>query len=287
MRSRTHMAAWLAAALCVSVPVVGSAQTPPYTPRDTETRTQPSARPQAQPAARPAAESPAIDPGTMTALNRMAAYLKTLKAFQVEADITKEEVLTDGQKVQFGGVANMVVERPNRLRLDVSSDRQQRLFLFDGQTFTVYASKMKYYAQVPAPGTIGQLIERIEQKHEVELPLVDFFRWGEDEAMLGDITHAKDMGPSVIDGVTTQHYMIRQDGLDWQIWIQTGDFPLPRKVVLTTTTDEARPQYTAIYKWNLAPSFNEGSFTFTAPEDAKMIPMGEVPTELEPREEGR
>ena len=252
MRSRSHVAAALMAALCVSVPVVGDAQTPPTTtPRyDTDTRSQPQPRPQAQPTAQPAAatqpEPPAIDPATMTALNRMAAYLKTLKAFQVKADITKEEVLVDGQKVLFAGVADMVVERPGRLRLDVNSDRQNRVFLFDGKTFTVYAPKMKYYAQVPAPNTIGQLIEQIEQKYELELPLVDFFRWGEDEAMLGDITAARDMGPSVVDGVTTRHYMIRQEGLDWQIWIQTGDFPLPKKVVLTTMTDEARPQYTAV-----------------------------------------
>ena len=37
---------------------------------------------------------------------------------------------------------------------------------------------------------------------------------------------------------------------------------LPRKLVITTKTDEARPQHAVVYTWNLAPSFNEGAFTF-------------------------
>jgi hypothetical protein len=275
MRYRAKVAAIITAAVCVSAPGAISAQEPTLTPRQAGT-----------PVAT-ASEPPAIDPATMTELNRMAAYLQTLRAFQVKAEITREVVLENGQKIQFTSVADMVVQRPNRLRLDVNSDKQNRLFLFDGQMFTVYAPKLKYYAQAPAPSTIGELINRVEEKYELELPLVDFFRWGIDKSMLEDVTAARDMGPSVIHGVTTRHYAIRQEGLDWQIWIQTGDFPLPRKVVLTTTTDEARPQYTAVYDWNLAPSYNEGSFDFTAPEDAKKIPLGDVPTELEPRGDGR
>jgi hypothetical protein len=43
---------------------------------------------------------------------------------------------------------------------------------------------------------------------------------------------------------TCEHYAFRQEGLDWQIWIQ-GDYPLPRKFVIRTLTDDARPQHTS------------------------------------------
>ena len=46
-----------------------------------------------------------------------------------------------------------------------------------------------------------------------------------------------------------------------------GDYPLPRKLVLTTLTDEARPQYVATFTWNLAPSFNEAAFSVVPPKD--------------------
>jgi hypothetical protein len=41
----------------------------------------------------------AIDTSAIGALNRMGAYLRTLKAFQVRASTTNEDVLADGQKV--------------------------------------------------------------------------------------------------------------------------------------------------------------------------------------------
>ncbi len=84
------------------------------------------------------------------------------------------------------------------------------------------------------------------------------------------------VGPSEIGGVTCGHYAFRQEGLDWQVWIQMGDFPLPRKQVLTTTTDEARPQYAATFTWNLAPSFNEAAFEFVPPKGAGRVVLTEV-----------
>ena len=46
--------------------------------------------------------------------------------------------------------------------------------------------------------------------------------------------------------------------------------------MITTTGDEARPQYSATYKWDLAPSFNEAAFTFTPPDGAQRIPLAPV-----------
>jgi hypothetical protein len=72
-----------------------------------------------------------IDPDAMAALDKMAAYLGTLDAFQVKAEITTEVVLVDGQKVQIGSAADMVAVRPNRLRVSLASDLEERLLLYD------------------------------------------------------------------------------------------------------------------------------------------------------------
>ncbi len=41
-------------------------------------------------------------------------------------------------------------------------------------------------------------------------------------------------------------------------------------------SDEARPQHTAVYTWNLAPSFNDAAFTFDPPKDAQKIVFAET-----------
>ena len=215
--------------------------------------------------------APAVDPDAVAALDHMGAYLMTLKTFQVEVASEREDVLDDGLKVQYAGITNLVARRPDRLRVTVSSDRQERQYFYDGKEFTLWAPRVSYYATVQAPPTIGELASALEEKFGVEMPLVDLFRWGTKDATKAGITAAEDIGPSKIGDTDCQHYAFRQEGLDWQIWIQSGDFPLPRKLVLTTTTDDARPQYQATYTWNLAPAFDDADFTFDAPADAHRI----------------
>jgi len=227
--------------------------------------------------AQPAAKSADVEPAAIAALERMGTYLRSLKALQVVAETSTEEVLEDGLKVTYSGTTDLLAEMPNRLRADVKSDRQERLYLYDGKSFTLFARRVNYYATVPtAATTTAELANALEDKYGIEVPLVDLFRWGGPRATTSEITIATDLGPSVVGGTTCQHYAFRQPGLDWQLWVQLGDFPLPRKLVLTTTTDEARPQHTAVYTWNLAPSFNAAAFTFDPPADARKIVFAEA-----------
>ena len=217
------------------------------------------------------AAGPDIEPAALAALDKMGAYMRTLNAFQVRAATTREDVLDDGEKVQFSSVTDLLAQRPDRFRAEVDGDLHSRLYLYDGKSFTLFARRLGYYATVPAPPTLAELSDRLDEKYGIEIPLVDLFRWGGPKASVKEISAASDIGPGVVEGVTCEHYAFRQPGLDWQVWIQNGAFPLPRKVVITTTTDEARPQYSVVYTWNLAPSFNDAAFTFDPPEGTKRI----------------
>lgn len=217
-----------------------------------------------------------IDPDAVTALNKMGTYLRSMKAFQVEAVSSRDDVLDDGQLVTLDSTVNFLARFPDRLRVEVNSAQQHRLYLYNGKNFTVFGERVKYYATIPAPETVGKLAIELADKYGIEIPLEDLFYWGTPQSKEKEITAAIDIGPSQIGGVTCEHYAFRQKGLDWQVWIQLGDYPLPRKLVLTTLADDARPRYIATLTWNLAPSFNEAAFEFDPPEDAHKI---EVATE--------
>ena len=216
------------------------------------------------------------DPAALAELEQMGAYLRTLKAFQLKADVVTEAVRTDGQKVQIIRAVDLVAKPPNRLFAEVKNDRQRRLFFYDGKQFTLFAPRSSFYATVAAPPTIEKLADELEDKYDLELPLVDLFRWGTPEGDVRSISSAIDLGPSAINGVTCEQYAFRQEGIDWQLWVQRGEQPLPCRVVITTLTDEARPQHTATYTWNLAPSYDDATFVFRAPSDAKKIPLAEA-----------
>lgn len=230
--------------------------------------------------------APTIDTMAIAALKRMGMYLRTLTDFQIEAEVTTEEVLRDGQKVQLENAVQLLASRPNKLRVHLTSDRKERLFLYDGRSFMLSAPRQKFYSTIDAPPKIVELAQLLEDRYAVDLPLVDLFRWGTSDVQIQAIRAAKDIGPATIDDITCQHYAFRQDGIDWQVWIQRGAHPLPLKIVLTTLTDDARPQHVARYSWNLAPSFNEAAFVMQPPNDFKKIAMAEVAAERNTKNPG-
>jgi hypothetical protein len=216
-------------------------------------------------------------PEVLAALEKMGSFLRTLKTFTLHADITTDEVLEDtGQKIQFGSTVDYHVRLPDHLRADVASDRKQRQFFYDGKTLTFYGQRVKYYASVPAPPTIRETLQMAEQKYGLELPLADLFFWGTDKAAPEDIKAAIYVGPSWIGGVLCDHYAFRQEEVDWQLWIERSDTPLPRKLVITTTEEAEQPQYVAVLTWTLAPQLDDALFTFVPPADAHKIVLREV-----------
>lgn len=217
-----------------------------------------------------------IDPDAIAALNKMGTYLRSLKAFQVEAVTTRDEVLEDGQQIQFDSHVNLLASMPDRLRVEVENARRHRFYFYDGKNFTIFAERVNYYATVSAPPTIGKLADQLYEEYGIELPLEDLFYWGTPRSKIAEIKSAMNVGPSEVGGVTCEHYAFRQEGLDWQVWIQQGDYPLPRRLVLTTETDDARPKYSSEFTWNLAPSFNEAAFVFDPPKDAQRIAIAET-----------
>lgn len=217
------------------------------------------------------AGSTRIEPEAMEALQRMGAYLRSLKAFQVQTEGTSEYVLTDGQKVQLAQTTNLLARFPDRLLAEINGDRGSKVYLYDGKSFTLFERDAGYYATVAAPHTLLQLTNFLQDKYNMEVPLVDLFLWGHASTPPPKVTSAMVLGPSQIGGVSCEHYAFRQEGLDWQVWIQSGDYPLPRKLVLTTTTDAARPEHTSVLNWNLAPSYNEAAFVFDPPPGVHRI----------------
>ena len=217
-----------------------------------------------------------IDPDAMEALNKMGAYLRSLKAFQVDSEVATDDVLDDGEIITDSKTNTLLAVSPNLLRAELKSDDKDVFLFYDGKNFTVYGKLLNYYATVPAPPTTAQLVDKVYNDYGIEIPLVDLFKWGTDESAIKRITSAYDVGPSTVQGITCEHYAFRQEGLDWQIWIQLGDYPLPRKFVIRTLTDDARPQHTANLVWNLAPSYNEAAFSFDPPAGALRIALKDI-----------
>ena len=228
----------------------------------------------AAPQAPPAAAAPATpDPAAVEALRAMSAYLQSLSSFELVSRTSLDLVTNDDQKIQLDGVATYKVRKPDAFVIDVVSDEWNRRFIYTGREFTMYAPKLGYFSTWPAPATIRETIADVETRFGLSLPIDDLFRWGEpDGARVDALDSGYLVGVETVEGVKTNHYAFREDHIDWQVWIQQGDQPLPRKVVIVDRRDATQPAYIARLTWTLNPALTDATFAAYRPgPDAKRI----------------
>jgi len=212
------------------------------------------------------------DPRALAALERMGAALRSHQAINVHADVTAEDALNTGEKLQYAGTVDIVALRPNAMKLSMRMGASERVLYYDGKTLTMAAPELQYYASVAAPGTIAEMLRMADERYGIEVPLADLFAWGSDPNAVAKLTSAFPAGSEQINGKTCDHYAMRQPGADWQVWISQGSDALPCKLVITTRADPSLPQYMAVYRWSDQPPPDTG-YTYSPPAEAKAIAM--------------
>lgn len=212
-----------------------------------------------------------VDADAMAALDKMGAELRSHQNFDVKSDVSTEDVLDDGQKLQYVGTVEVQARRPNGFRISAVSDLKDRQIYYDGKSVTVFAPKLGYYATFPAQDTIAKTLDAANKKYGIELPLADLFSWGTDKSLAARVKSAFFVRPEHIDGQVCNHYAFRQERVDWQVWIAESGPALPCKIVITNTTDPAMPQYAAVLHWSFPASIPDNAFAFVPPTDARKI----------------
>ena len=215
-----------------------------------------------------------VEDVAVDAIKEMSNYLMTAKTLGITSVGSLDVVTNDGQRIQLDGTTTYKVRRPGFV-IDYESNIKSRKFIYDGKTFTVYSPKLGFYAQAPAPASNKEVLDAIYEKYGISLPLVDLFRWGDgtNADRIQALKSAYEVGTATVDGVDTDHFAFREQDVDWEVWIQKGDQPLPRKLVIIDRTDPARPTFIARLSWQINPTFTDADFTFVPDANAKKIQL--------------
>ncbi|WP_165780399.1 DUF2092 domain-containing protein [Stenotrophomonas indicatrix] len=217
-----------------------------------------------------------VDPGALAALDRMGNTLRSLQHFSIRSDTSSETVMDTGEKVQFNGVVNYLVQTPDKLFVDVRTDRRHRQFYFDQGVLTVYAPNLKYYASTDRFGrTLADALVGAADNYGLDFPLEDLFFWGTPYVSADALTSAEYIGEGRLDGELVRHYSFRQPGIDWQLWLSSTT-SLPKRLVITSLSDPALPQYSATLHWDTDKISEQGRFEFSPPKDAVRIQLAQV-----------
>lgn len=213
----------------------------------------------------------------------MARFLGNSQRFSAALRISYDAVQDDGQKIEFGEVRDVAVERPNRVRVaETSSDGSRGLMLFDGERITISSGTNGLYAQTLQPGNIDDTVVHYVRDLKMRLPLAPVLMSRLADELQRRLTGIDYVERSALHGKPVHHIAGRTAVVDFQVWIADGRKPLPERIVITYKAEPGQPQFRADFgKWNLAPKFDQATFRFKpAPNSSRIMFAVQVPPEL-------
>jgi hypothetical protein len=203
-------------------------------------------------------------------LQSMSFYLGGTQKFSVNADIDFEVMAQNGQKLQISSFATAVVHRPSNLHIEKKGMIADIVFIYDGNTLTMHGKNLNIYSQLEGTGTIDDAFLAYEMETGTAAPGADLLFSDPYAELIEGVEESLYIGVATIDGVTCHHLAFREAKVDWQLWVQTGENPLPMKYVITSKWLSSAPQYEIRFRnWDTTPKISEDLFTFTVPEGAK------------------
>jgi hypothetical protein len=205
-------------------------------------------------------------------LKAMSDYVANQKVISAKFDSSIEVITPDLQKIQFASSGDLLLSRPDKLRATRTGGYADIEIVFDGKTTTVHGKNLNAFARFDTPGSVDQLVDRLRDQLSVELPGADLLVSNAYDALMSDVIDAKHIGQGVIDGVECEHLAFRNPDTDWQVWVETGPRPIPRKYVITSKAVTGGPQYTLLIKdWKTDAQVGAETFVFKPPADAKEV----------------
>jgi hypothetical protein len=142
----------------------------------------------------------------------------------------------------------------------------------NGQTATIVDTD-NHLMRTCIARQVDQLINRFSNNN-IAMPAADLLLTNSYDELMRDVLTAAQVGLGVVDGVECNHLAFRNADVDWQIWIRTGDRPLPCRYVITSKTIAGGPQYeVTFHDWVVNPA-TPGAFTYAPPSGSTQVPAG-------------
>lgn len=208
----------------------------------------------------------------MAMLKAASDYVGRQERIELRFDSAIEVITPQLEKIEFTNSGDLVLRRPDKLRAHRVGGYSDVTLFFDGATVSIYGKDQNAYAQFDGPKTVDQLFHALRAGHGVSLPGADLLLSNAYRVLSADVLEAKYIGRGVIDGRECEHLAFRNLDTDWQLWVETGDRPVPRQLVITSKTINSAPQYRVrIKEWKTGLESPAGTFSFTPPADAERL----------------
>ncbi|MBN2629919.1 MAG: DUF2092 domain-containing protein [Rhodobacteraceae bacterium] len=225
------------------------------------------------------AQDAQIDAQADAVLRAMSDYLAGQRAFSISADASTEMLLQDGRKIQLTGTSEITVDRETGLHVERQGPNGKTVLVYDGKAVSIFSEREGVYISVPAEGGIDVALDEARAVLGTELTGgADLLYSNAYDGLMLNVQSGHYMGKAWVGGVLADHLSYRADDIDWQLWVASGDAPVPVKYVITSKWVTAAPQFSVqLSDFTLLTETAADAFTFAPPAGAKQITPDQLP----------
>ena len=228
----------------------------------------------AQPPARHLSPQVTLEPRAMEILKGMCDRLSAAQAISFNAVATYESPARTGHPLAYATAFQVLMQRPNRLRVMMPGDGPPSEFYYDGSRMVAFAPQEGLAAVAEAPPTIDAMLKAAFDRAAIYFPFTDLIVSDPCKDLTEGLVIAFVVGQSkVIGGTTTNVIAIANRSVQGQLWIGAED-RLPRLFRATYFDDPAVFRHAVAFSdWNLAPTVPADAFASAAAAQANPMPF--------------
>jgi hypothetical protein len=228
-----------------------------------------------------AAPKPVLEPKAIELLKATSARLAAAHSMSFTSEVTDESPSRMGIPLAYTTKSEVVMQRPNKLRVITTGDGPASEFYYDGKVMMAYAPAEDLVAVADAPATIDETMEVAYHNAAIYFPFDDVIVSDPYKDIAADLRLAFYVGQShVVGGTTTDIVAYDTGGVFVQIWIGAED-KLPRLMRAIYVDDPLQLRHRMeLSNWKVDPSVSDdffGSAKATAAKHIKFAPPDAPP----------
>ena len=214
----------------------------------------------------------AIDPEAVKIIKAYSEVQKRDGYFKFKVYDTSDDMTESGEMIQYAHVRTAVLKRPDRLWMETRGDQANTTLWYDGALFTLLDRDKNVYVQLKALPTLDATIDMVYDRYGISTPLADMLS-GDIYAVLMDaVITCRYLGIGLVGERKCHHIAATQKDIDWQVWIDEGDSPRMRKMVITYKQLDGSPRYSMMLaELEELKSVASGEFAAQLPEGAAEV----------------
>jgi hypothetical protein len=229
------------------------------------------------------AQVPDLEPRAVQLLKASSERLAAAGSLSFTAVELFEQPSRHGHPLAYATKSEVILQRPNKLRVITSGDGPASEFYYDGKTMLAFAPAENLVAVGVAPSTIDATLEAAYHSSGIYFPFTDLIVSDPYRDLSSGLTLAYYMGQSkVVGGITTDIVAYVDNGVFIQTWIGVDD-KLPRAVhaVFLNDPDHLR-HYLDLSNWQLDVSVPGDAFGSSSATNAKRVPFAHPHPQVAP-----